>query len=428
VADASASGQLTVAWDGVTPATAPAGSVVGPFNVGRDTTIGIDVRGTFTATVTIEVTTDGLNWFAPQIFTTGGVGSTATFTAPGTKDALVSGRSLIRARCSAFTSGTATVVMAGSPGGGGGSSGGGGGGGAVTIADGADIAQGTTADAGIITDTSGTVIGFLRGAILRWNTFLGRLPAALTGSGNLKVSVAESTATVTTTGAGGTFPATQSGTWTVQPGNTANTTAWKVDGSAVTQPVSGTVTITPSGTQTISGTVTVGAGTANAANVGGITTIITSTLTRPANTTAYTAGDEITDTGGTIRTITSAATKSGGSGVIAGIGLSQSSGTPCTGLEIWIFDTTSTPQTDNAAFAPADGEVDTCIAICPLTVSYQGTTGTGGNVFYDTGQISLPFLTVGSANLYWRLVTRAAYTAGANSDTMKARFRILQDL
>jgi hypothetical protein len=44
----------------------------------------------------------------------------------------------------------------------------------------------------------------------------------------------------------GTFAvqAAQSGTWTVQPGNTANTTAWKVDGSAVTQPVSGTVTAT----------------------------------------------------------------------------------------------------------------------------------------------------------------------------------------
>lgn len=34
-----------------------------------------------------------------------------------------------------------------------------------------------------------------------------------------------------------TIAATQSGTWTVQPGNTANTTAWKVDGSAVNQPV-----------------------------------------------------------------------------------------------------------------------------------------------------------------------------------------------
>jgi hypothetical protein len=33
----------------------------------------------------------------------------------------------------------------------------------------------------------------------------------------------------------------------VQPGNTANTTAWKVDGSAVTQPVSGTVTANQGG-------------------------------------------------------------------------------------------------------------------------------------------------------------------------------------
>jgi hypothetical protein len=39
----------------------------------------------------------------------------------------------------------------------------------------------------------------------------------------------------------------------VQPGNTANTTAWKVDGSAVTQPVSGTVTINaiPTGSNVI---------------------------------------------------------------------------------------------------------------------------------------------------------------------------------
>ncbi|SRR5216117_889223 len=46
----------------------------------------------------------------------------------------------------------------------------------------------------------------------------------------------------------GTVAATQSGTWTVQPGNTANTTAWKVDGSAVTQPVS--YATTGSGTAT----------------------------------------------------------------------------------------------------------------------------------------------------------------------------------
>lgn len=54
----------------------------------------------------------------------------------------------------------------------------------------------------------------------------------------------------------GTLGATQSGTWTVQPGNTANTTAWKVDGSAVTQPVSGTFW---QATQPVSGTVTAAA-------------------------------------------------------------------------------------------------------------------------------------------------------------------------
>jgi len=55
----------------------------------------------------------------------------------------------------------------------------------------------------------------------------------------------------------GTVTANQGGTWTVQPGNTANTTAWKVDGSAVTQPVSGTFW---QATQPVSGTVTANQG------------------------------------------------------------------------------------------------------------------------------------------------------------------------
>ena len=65
-------------------------------------------------------------------------------------------------------------------------------------------------------------------------------------------------------GTGTAVTATQSGTWTVQPGNTANTTPWlaslsqggntatvtaggalKIDGSAVTQPVSGTLSTVP---------------------------------------------------------------------------------------------------------------------------------------------------------------------------------------
>lgn len=63
-------------------------------------------------------------------------------------------------------------------------SGGGGGGGAVTIADGADVAQGTTTDAAVVTDSNGTVIGFLRGLVKIfsnvWDSVAGRLKVETT--------------------------------------------------------------------------------------------------------------------------------------------------------------------------------------------------------------------------------------------------------
>lgn len=61
------------------------------------------------------------------------------------------------------------------------------------------------------------------------------------GSGIPRVTVS-SDSFPATQAVSGAVTANQGGTWTVQPGNTANTTAWKVDGSAVTQPVSGTIT------------------------------------------------------------------------------------------------------------------------------------------------------------------------------------------
>lgn len=62
--------------------------------------------------------------------------------------------------------------------------------------------------------------------------------AAASGGGGGVVTQSTGTNLHTVTDATSVTAATQSGTWTVQPGNTANTTAWKVDGSAVTQPVS----------------------------------------------------------------------------------------------------------------------------------------------------------------------------------------------
>lgn len=80
--------------------------------------------------------------------------------------------------------------------------------GPVSIADGADVAEGSTTDAAAAIGGTGTVSAKLR----QMSTQLGTINTTLG----------------TPLQAGGTVAATQSGTWTVQPGNTANTTPWLV--------------------------------------------------------------------------------------------------------------------------------------------------------------------------------------------------------
>jgi hypothetical protein len=84
----------------------------------------------------------------------------------------------------------------------------------TSIADGANVTLGAKADAkSVATDTTPV------SAMSVWKQI----------SASIQAAAASLAATI---------GVTQSGTWTVQPGNTANTTAWKVDGSAVTQPSS----------------------------------------------------------------------------------------------------------------------------------------------------------------------------------------------
>lgn len=68
--------------------------------------------------------------------------------------------------------------------------GGGGGGGAVTVADGADVAQGATTDAESAAG-NGSVIALLKRIRTQITSLVAQLPAALTSAGNLKVSIQE---------------------------------------------------------------------------------------------------------------------------------------------------------------------------------------------------------------------------------------------
>ncbi len=133
-------------------------------------------------------------------------------------------------------------------------------------------------------------------------------------------------------------------------------------------------------------------------------------VTRPADTTAYAAGDAISDstsapTAGGF-TFTSAARKSGGSGIIIAATFS-SSNDPATRLagELFIFDQAVTAINDNAAFAVSDAEIKTCLPPIPFSMFDAGNNG-----FCAVTNIAIPFVCVGTANLRFLLRARNAYT------------------
>lgn len=97
----------------------------------------------------------------------------------------------------------------------------------------ADTAIAITAGSGTNVDTrTEATNGNHRQVIVIGDPSVNAGVAPVDATNGLSVNVTNASLTV------GSHAVTQSGTWTVQPGNTANTTAWKVDGSAVTQPIS----------------------------------------------------------------------------------------------------------------------------------------------------------------------------------------------
>lgn len=148
-------------------------------------------------------------------------------------------------------------------------------------------------------------------------------------------------------------------------------------------------------------------------------------VTRPADTTAYAAGDCISDstsapTSGGF-TITSAGRQSGGSCIITDVCVA-SSNDPATRLagEIFIFDTSVTNVNDNAAFVVSDTEIKTCVAVIPFSLFDAGNNGyahiTGLNILATCS---------GSANLRFLLRARNAYTP-ANAEVLSFAFKLMQ--
>ncbi|MEW6303505.1 MAG: hypothetical protein AB1705_08550 [Verrucomicrobiota bacterium] len=149
------------AWDTVRIQTGATATTNGqPARVNGRAIAAFQITGITTATITFEGTVNGTDYVAlpAENVASGTVATTAT--ANGIYRARVAGLLYVRARVSAYTSGTIVVdcVLTGAGDVNGVSSGGG----AVTIADGADSALGATTDAAATAGSTGTVSAKMR--------------------------------------------------------------------------------------------------------------------------------------------------------------------------------------------------------------------------------------------------------------------------
>lgn len=278
----------------------------------------VQLTGTFAGTVsfTVSDTGDSGDYVAVNLTAPNSTSAVTTATGTGLWSGSVAGYRFFRACMTSYTSGTAGVLLSSAATGGGGA-GGGGAAGNVSITQGGNTAAvNASSQLSIIcANCSGSGVSVLEDAAsangdagtpaytVRQDT----LSTTTSTDGDYQPTKSDANGRLYTTGAGGTFPATQSGTWTVQPGNTANSTAWLVTGTGGTFPStqSGTWTVQPGNTANTTAWLVTGGKTNN--NAAPSTTNI-GTLPALANASApsWTEGNQValsTDLAGNLRII-----------------------------------------------------------------------------------------------------------------------------
>jgi hypothetical protein len=160
--------------------------------------------------------------------------------------------------------------------------------------------------------------------------------------------------------------------------------------------------------------------------VGGRSRVITASFNRPADTTQYAAGDAVSDSTSSPTQITfnGAARINDGSGVIVNATLIDSVNAASDGVfELWLFDASVTPNNDNSAFAPSDGDAEKAIGVIQFSVAVSGSN----NSVYAVTGLSIPFKCSGGVDdIFGLLVVRNAYTP-VNAEKFTIRLGILQD-
>jgi hypothetical protein len=125
---------------------------------------------------------------------------------------------------------------------------------------------------------------------------------------------------------------------------------------------------------------------------------------------AYIAGDAL----GGLLTFANAARLSGGSGVISAVTVLCKTAALVPAIDLYLFNQTMTPTTDNSPFAPSDGDMANCIGVIPIS-NWAAETASSVNSIATRFAVGFPFLLTGTS-LFGQMVTRSGFTAGGTTD------------
>ena len=161
--------------------------------------------------------------------------------------------------------------------------------------------------------------------------------------------------------------------------------------------------------------VTTQAGTAHIGSVSGhgVTIAVIPVVTAGA----YSAGDAV----GTIIPFANAARVSGGGGVLKQVTIIDDAGQDAE-LELWLFSESFTAIADNAAFAPAEAELEKLICIVSTTDGTWRAAGTPSAVVVEVAQR----YDLTGTSMFGQLVTRGTPTFAAVDD-VTVKIGLLQD-
>ncbi len=154
-------------------------------------------------------------------------------------------------------------------------------------------------------------------------------------------------------------------------------------------------------------------------------------FTRPANTTAYAIGDEVSNSA----TATSVVplkfenvTRSPlwTATILDAMLVDDTNEATLPALELWLFTSPPTTAGDNVTCAFSDADlVDRLVHVIPFYVSYAGILSTGGNTVFSAPGINQSFYAPGG-NLFGIYLARNAYTPLA-SEIFTTKLRFLVD-